>query len=192
MGGIVRDITDRKLAEEEIKKSNEQFIKLNAEKDKFFSIIAHDLKSPFKVFLNLTEIMADNIEDFSHQEFVEYSKSLNNTANNLYKLLENLLQWVQVQKGSVDFTPDNIDLSKMVSQSIDTFYQQAAQKRIVIINEIASKQKAFADEKMIETVLKNLLSDAIKFTNKDGKVIVKSEPSGNGTIEVSVEDKGVE
>jgi signal transduction histidine kinase len=80
----------------------------------------------------------------------------------------------------------------MVSQSIDTFYQQAAQKRIVIINEIASKQKAFADEKMIEKVLRNFLSDAIKFTNKDGKVIVKSEPSGNGTIEVSVEDKGVE
>ena len=95
------DITKRKLAEEEIKNNNEQLIKLNAEKDKFFSIISHDLKSPFIGFLNLTELMADSTEDFSPAEFVEYSKSLNEAARHLYKLLGNLLEWAQMQKGLI-------------------------------------------------------------------------------------------
>ncbi len=91
--GIIRDISRRKQDEEEINKSNELLTKHNAEKDKFFSIIAHDLKSPFIGFLNLTELMADSTEEFSTVQLVEYSKSLNQAAHNLYKLLENLLEW---------------------------------------------------------------------------------------------------
>jgi len=189
--GIIRDITQRKQAEEEIKKRNEQLIKLNAEKDKFFSIIAHDLKSPFNGFLNLTELMADSTEEFSPTELIENNKLLNESARNLYRLLENLLEWAQIQKGSIIFTPKESDLYKMVSQSIEIAYHQALQKRITIINEINSPQKIYADEKMIETVLRNLISNAVKFTRKDGKVIIKYRRSDNGTIEVSVTDNGI-
>jgi len=189
--GISRDITERKRAENEIKEKNEQLIKLNAEKDKFFSIIAHDLKGPFNGFLNLTELMADSNEKFSPDEFIEYSKLLNEAARSLYKLLENLLEWAQVQKGAINFTPKDSDLSKMVSQSIETIFQRALQKRISIINEIVHAQKVYADEKMISTVLRNLLSNAVKFTRTDGKAIVKSGSFDNDTIEVSVEDNGV-
>jgi PAS domain S-box-containing protein len=188
---VVRDVTERKQAEEEIKKYNKELIKLNAEKDKFFSIIAHDLKSPFNGFLILTELMSDTSEKFSPEEYAENSKSLNEAARILYKLLENLLEWAQLQKGSINFTPKDSDLSKMVSQSIETIYQRALQKRIEIINEIDDTQKVYVDEKMIDTVLRNLLSNAVKFTRKDGKTIIKSESLDGDKIEVSVEDNGV-
>jgi PAS domain S-box-containing protein len=189
--GTYIDISERKHIEDELKKSREQLIQLNATKDKFFSIIAHDLKSPFNGFLGLTELMADKTENFSLAEFTEQSKSLNKTAKNLYKLLENLLEWAQVQNGSINFTPQNSDLSKLVSQSVDTISQRALQKGITIINEVANSQKIYADEKMIGTVLRNLLSNAVKFTRKDGKVIASSKRLDNGTIEVSVTDNGV-
>ncbi|MDP1879659.1 MAG: CHASE domain-containing protein [Parachlamydiaceae bacterium] len=174
-----------------LEKTNNELSKLNATKDKFFSIIAHDLKSPFSGFINLTELMANKTENFSLDEFTEHSKSLNKAARNLYKLLNNLLEWAQIQNGSINFTPKDSDLSNLVSQSIDTFYQRAQQKRITIINEVANQQKVYADEKMIDTVLRNLLSNAVKFTRRDGKVIVKSKCFDNGTIQIAVEDNGV-
>ncbi len=191
LSAVGLDITDRKEVEAGIKVKNEQLVKLNSEKDKFFSIIAHDLRSPFNGLLNLTELMSDSRENFSPAEFADYSKLLNESARILYKLLENLLEWAQVQKGSIDFTPIDLYLSKIVSQNIDIIYQRALQKRIKILNEIDNTQRVFADEKMIDTVFRNLLSNAVKFTKIDGKVVVKSERSNNGTIEVSVEDNGV-
>ena len=135
--------------------------------------------------------MSDSSENFTSEEFIENSNLLNEAANNLYKLLENLLEWAQVQRGSINFTPIDADLSKMVLQSIESVNQRALQKRITINNEIVGTQKVLADEKMIGTVLRNLLTNAIKFTRKGGKVILKSERSNNGTIEISVEDNGV-
>lgn len=191
VGREIAHVIERKLAEEETRRHNEQLFKLNAEKDKFFSIIAHDLRSPFTGFLNLTELMADRTKNISLDEFAEYSKMLNQAAQNIFMLLNNLLEWAQIQKGSIKFTPKNSELSKMVSQSIDTIYQSAQQKRIAIINEINNPQKVYADEKSISTVLRNLLSNAVKFTRIDGKVTVKSRRYDDGTIEVSVEDNGV-
>lgn len=186
----IRDITERKHTEVIVKKTNEELTKLNAEKDKFFSIIAHDLKSPFNGFLNLTELMADSTEKFSQAEFAEYSKSLNKAARILYKLLDNLLEWAQIQNGSIKFTPKDSDLFIIASQSIDTINQRAQQKRITIINEIGNNEKIYADEKMISSVLRNLISNAVKFTRTGGKIIVQSEQS-NDTIKISVTDNGV-
>ncbi len=191
IGKEIAHIIERKLAEEETRRHNEQLFKLNAVKDKFFSIIAHDLRSPFTGFLNLTELMADRTASISLDEFADYSKLLNQAAQNIFMLLNNLLEWAQIQKGSIKFTPKISDLSGMVSQCIDTICQSALQKRITIINEINNPQNVYADEKSISTVLRNLLSNAVKFTRIDGKVTVKSRRFDGGTIEVSVEDNGV-
>ena len=189
--GILRDITERKQTEEKIKNSNEQLIILNAEKDKFFSIIAHDLKSPFSGFLNLTELMADGKVNYSQAEIVENSKALNKAARTLYKLLDNLLEWSQLQRGAIKFTPKISFLSKMIEGCIDTINQRAVQKNITIVNEVPVSLKVFVDDKMINTVLRNLLSNAVKFTRQNGKVMVRSAHSDNGTIEISVIDNGV-
>ena len=189
--GIGRDITERVKITKEIQDRNEQLTKLNAEKDKFFSIIAHDLKSPFTGLLGLTELMVDCSDSFTKEEFIEYSNSINQASQKLYKLLENLLEWAQVQRGTITFTPMNLDLAKIVSHSIDTIYQRAIQKQVTIINEITTSQQVFTDEKMTETVLRNLLSNAVKFTKSGGKIFVKAESIDDNTIRVSVEDTGV-
>ncbi len=183
--------TERNMAEEKIKISNKGLLKLNAEKDKFFSIIAHDLKSPFSGFLNLTELMADSTEKYSLAEFAEYSKTLNEAARHLYKLLENLLEWAQMQKGSISFLPKEFNLSTIALQNIEIISQRALQKKITIINEIPDSEIVYADEKMIGTVLRNLISNAVKFTRTGGRIIAKSERTFNRTLTVSVADNGV-
>ena len=183
--------TERNMAEEKIKISNKGLLKLNAEKDKFFSIIAQDLKSPFSGFLNLTELMADSTEKYSLAEFAEYSKTLNEAARHLYKLLENLLEWAQMQKGSISFLPKEFNLSTIALQNIEIISQRALQKKITIINEIPDIEIVYADEKMIGTVLRNLISNAVKFTRTGGRIIVKSERAFDGTLTVSVADNGV-
>jgi signal transduction histidine kinase len=170
---------------------SEQQDKLIATKDKFFSIIAHDLKSPFVGLLSLTELMADKTENFSLAEFAEFSKSLNETACNLYKLLENLLEWAMLQNGSINFTPKDFDLSKMISQGINTINQRALQKRITIINKIDNSQKVYADEKMISTVLRNLLSNAVKFTHQNGMVTISAKEIEDQMIEIFIKDSGI-
>ncbi|MBU0560140.1 MAG: CHASE domain-containing protein, partial [Bacteroidetes bacterium] len=167
---IITANTERKHNVDVIEKTNKELTKLNAEKDKFFSIIAHDLKSPFQGLIGMTELMADDTEIFSPAEFIEHSKSLNETAHNMYKLLEYLLEWAQVQNGTINFMPKDFELSGIVSQSIESIYQRALHKRITVINEITNSQKVYADENMIGSVLRNILSNAVKFTKTGGKV----------------------
>ncbi len=187
----VQDVTENKLAEEEIKIQNEKLLKINAEKDKFFSIIAHDLKSPFQGLLGMTELMADGSEEFTSENWVQNSKMLNRAAHNVYSLLDNLLEWSKVKRGLIDYTPNKLDLFKIVSKSIDSISDRALQKKITIENEIDSTLKVFADDRMILTVLRNLISNAVKFTKSGGKVTIKSERLSNGKIEISVADNGI-
>lgn len=187
----IRTAQERKNAEDELKKSYKQVTKLNAQKDKFFSIIAHDLRSPFNGLIGLTELMAERTSNFSQAELIEHSKILNNAVKKLYKLLEYLLEWAQIQNGAIKFTPKNFELSKLVAESIDTIYERTQQKNIEIINEIEKSQKVYADENMIGTVLRNLLSNAVKFTRAYGKINIKTEHPNNGTVTISIEDNGV-
>lgn len=186
-----RDITNRKRAEEEIKSTNEELIKLNAEKDKFFSIIAHDLRSPFMGLMGMSEIMAADVESYTRAEWKEFGKSMNKTTENIYKLINNLLEWSQLQKGILQFMPEVFNLKERVDQAIETINQRALQKGISILNKVEENQKVYADEKMIGSILRNLLSNAVKFTREGGEVIVNSRLSGNELIEISVSDTGI-
>ena len=161
------------------------------EKDKFFSIIGHDLKSPLQGLLGLSEILAIGDEDFSKAELAEYGKALHESTSNLFKLIENLLEWAQMQRGSIKFTPQELYLYKVISQNIETIKFRALQKGITIINEIPLIEKIYADEKMIDTILRNLFSNAVKFTRRDGKVIIRAKKIDSKLLEISVIDTGV-
>ena len=189
--GVDRDITDRKQAEADIKRTNEELVKINAEKDKFFSIIAHDLRSPFSGFLGLTEMLQENTQIFSQTEISDFSRVLNESAKKISLLLENLLQWAQMHRGAINFTPNELSLSELISGNVDQINQRAIQKGIIIQSEVFENQKVFADEMMINTILRNLLSNAVKFTRRGGKVTIGSKVLSDHWIEISVNDTGI-
>ncbi|MCK9279970.1 MAG: CHASE domain-containing protein [Melioribacteraceae bacterium] len=174
-----------------IENTNKELTRINTVKDKFFSIIAHDLKSPFQGFLSISDQMADESIEFSRVEFFEYSKLLNISARAYYKLLENLLEWAQVQKGSINYMPKDLDLTRIVSECIASIRSGAIYKGIAITNELQEKIRVNADEKMIGTVIRNLLSNAVKFTNHGGKINISSRETDNNMVVVSVSDNGM-
>ena len=195
---VARDITDRKKAEAEIQQKNLELIELNSSKDKFFSIIAHDLRSPFSGFLGLTKLMSENIHDFSLQELQRICNTMQTSANNLYQLLENLLQWSRIQRGLIDFNPEFCKLYLIVEKNIDIIYEFAKQKEIEIINKISQEIFVTTDLPMLNTILRNLISNAVKFTPRCGKIEIgtlaqSSEglKTSEGFIQIYVKDNGI-
>ena len=191
VASIGEDITDSKLAQAEIKHQNEQLQKINAEKDKFFSIIAHDLRSPFNGFLGLTKMMVEELPELTTDQIQKFAVSLQKSATNLYRLLENLLEWSQLQKGEVRFNPELIPLGLVVDESIVIIQLPAKNKHIEISVDIPDSLVAFADNYMLQAVMRNLVSNAVKFTTKGGKVCISAKTIDDNRIEISIEDTGI-
>jgi len=189
---IERDARALSELNDKLSDSESQLIELNKSKDRFFSIIAHDLKSPFTGFLGLTDLMMNNGKNLKSEDIVTLGASMNKSANNLYKLLENLLDWARIQSGNMDFEPIDFDLSSLVDDNISLQTDNLKRKQITIRNNIESILLVNADVKMIDTILRNLISNAIKFTNIGGNIEVnyKIEKS-NETAIISICDNGV-
>ena len=188
--GVTRNISERKKAEIELKQKNDELEKINAEKDKFFSIISHDLRSPFNGILGITKLMASDLKQFSMQEISDISHSLNQSANNLYRLLNNLLEWSRMHRGAMDFNPEYFHLNSIVKDLEKLFDDTAAQKEITLIDNVNENIFINADKNMMETVLRNLISNGIKFTKNGGKVTISAEKK-EGKVRISVEDTGI-
>ncbi len=170
---------------------SEQMLKeLNSSKDKLFSIIAHDLKSPFQPLIGLSEILVEEYDSISKEERDRFIRELNNTIKNQYKLVENLLDWSRIQTGRMEFLPEKINLSESVDSNISLLNQNALIKNIELINQVQNNNFVFADLNMLQSVIQNLISNAIKFTRPNGKVIISSE-TRNNHVEISVKDTGV-
>ncbi|MFP3861007.1 MAG: tetratricopeptide repeat protein [Bacteroidales bacterium] len=191
--------TNSILAEKyrEIKQTNEKLVhsqaelkKANATKDKFFSIIAHDLRNPFSALHGLTEHISKNFDEFSKVELKEFVTLVHSSAQQLMELVENLLFWSRSQKGKLNFSPQYIDLKDVIESAVNALEINAKEKNIDITSSIYHSAEVKADREMITTVLRNLLSNAIKYTPQSGKIeiITKEE---NGEISVSVIDDGV-
>lgn len=185
-----RDITDRKIAEQALRQSENNLRTINSEKDKFFSIIAHDLRSPFVSFLGLTEVMTQNISDMSLSDINKLAENLNLNANNLYRLLTNLLEWSSMQRGITKFNPVNFSLSELIGNNINLFKEQAQNKKITLTMRMTENISVTADKQMIDTVIRNLISNALKFTPQNGKIIVSAKTIEN-KIEITVQDTGI-
>ncbi len=194
--GFMIDSTEQKTAEEIIKQHNKQLEDLNKAKDKFFSIIAHDLKAPFSGFMGLTQLMAENIDLFGKDELRQISTNMNESAKNFYKLLENLLEWSRMQTGKIEFTPELIRISNIVNNNIKLVSQIAGQKGIIIKSLIPEFATINADINMVNTIVRNLISNAIKFTKPGGEVKIgiddstESERTDN-FVELYVSDNGI-
>lgn len=216
--GIATDVTESKVAQEEheelieeltasrdtitqdafraislnerLADSEEQLRQANATKDKFFSIIAHDLKSPIHSFTNLTEVIIKEFDKLEKEETLELLQAIFNSAKHLTSLLENLLQWSRTQSNRITLQPENIHIDQLIEHNLSLLNQNAANKKISLEHQKAGNQIAYADENMIYTVLRNIISNAIKFTHPGGKIRVISKGLGD-TVEVSIIDNGV-
>ena len=189
--GISRDITERKRVENEIKLKNEELLKLNIEKDKFFSIIAHDLRSPFTGFLGLTEVMARNVHNLTMKQIQDFAVNIKTSASNLFRLLNNLLEWSQIQKGIVVFSPSRVNFYTLADECVNLIKEAALSKEIEIELNVPIDLVLYADKNMLQTVIRNFVSNAIKFTPKHGKVIISAQSKDEEDIEISIKDTGI-
>ncbi|HNW50290.1 MAG TPA: ATP-binding protein [Prolixibacteraceae bacterium] len=189
--GISRNIDARKKAEIEIQQKNEELSRINAEKDKFFSIIAHDLRSPFASIVALTEMMADNTNPLTANDFLKYSKSLYKTASSTFNLLENLLEWSMLQRGITIFNPQPIYLNDFFNTSDEATLEIALKKNIKLVFPQNSSLTVWADQNMLRTIMRNLISNAIKFTQPGGTISVSTKKGNNSRVVFSIKDTGI-
>jgi len=187
----VIDLTEYKKIEASLNETTEKLKLLNDTKDKFFSIIAHDLRSPFQVFLSLTKTLAEDADSYTLKELSEAGESMYQTASNLFNLLKNLLEWAQIQKGSMSFQPEIFSISDLIFENVQILKKRGEQKGISIINNVSGTLQVYADEKMTNSILLNLLSNAVKFTKKDGVVTICAKELDNQMVEISVSDTGI-
>ncbi len=177
-----------------LRNTNEELKKLNEMKDRFFSIVSHDLRSPFAGILTMTDIIKNHANTFSKEELISMLQSLNETAQQTYKFIEDLLEWSRSQMGRIQMNIVEEDLYTIVTGTILTLKQQAEIKNIEIDSRIQSGTFAMFDNNMMATIVRNLISNAIKFTPKGGKITLKAEAieiEGKRFIRLAVSDTGV-
>ncbi len=210
--GIGRDITQRKQNELELeryknhleelvktrtsklKESEKKLKALNATKDKFFSIIAHDLRNPFSTLISFSDLLVKRYEYLDKATIMTYLQNILKTSQKGFRLLENLLEWSKSQTGKINRQPQGINLRNIVNENIDLFSSVANDKNIKLINNIASGINAYADSNMITTVFRNIISNSLKFTDTGGTVKISAEINNTKTspyIKINVTDNGI-
>jgi len=187
---IVRDITKRKMAEDSILQINAQLKELNDTKDKLFSIIAHDLRSPFNAILGYSELLSENIYNYDLKKSEEFAKQINFSAKRIPALIDNLLTWANTQTGKIVFAPVKLKLNAIMQEMVDVLESSAKIKNISLNTFQSGEIYVYADQNMLKTILRNLISNAIKFTHPGGKVDVYAMVNKD-VVQVTVSDNGV-
>lgn len=164
---------------------------LNRTKDKFFSIIAHDLRGPFNGLIELTKLMSDKSVDLSKSELQDLSARLNESAKNAFNLLENLLDWAKMNQGMIAYKPQKIRLREFVSMHLAAIQDLANRKGIITANNISSSTEVFADSYMLQAIIRNITINAIKFTKKGGFVSISAKLIDQSIVEVAINDNGI-
>ncbi len=164
---------------------------LNATKDKFFSIIAHDLRGPFNGFLGLTQVLAENLSDFTMPQLQDMLYAMKNSASNLYNLIVNLLEWSRIQRGLVTISPETFPLLPKISEILSITREALSAKEIKVSLDIPSNLLLFADINMFGSIMRNLITNAVKFTPKGGSIVVSAQPNSTNSIRISVKDTGI-
>lgn len=187
---VFNDITTFRKAEDALLKSEKELQVSNAEKDKFFSIIAHDLKNPFHSILNFSDLLLKDFSTYDKEEVLTFIKMIYESSRQAFNLLENLLHWSRARSGRMDLLSEKVDLNNIVTENICLLEVAATEKNIKITNSVTPKTFVDCDGNMISTVIRNIISNAIKFTRPAGKINITSREKAS-TSEVSVTDTGV-
>jgi PAS domain S-box-containing protein len=186
----LQDITIKKNAEVKLINYAEELEELNQSKDKFFSIISHDLRSPFNALLGISEYTTKFFDNLSKEDIKESIENMHSSAKKVYNLIQNLLEWTQIQTGGLEFEKSKIDLCEISKSILELYEETAKSKNINLTTNISNSIFLYADQYMIETILRNLVSNGIKFTHPTGSVSINAAVKSN-LVEVTVEDNGI-
>lgn len=187
---LIRDVTAQKKNEQQIIKIAEDLKQINNTKDKFVSIIAHDVKTPIIALIGYAEILSEDIEYLQPSEIKEFASNIVEISKQTVALLTNLLEWSRMQTGRLDYNPTILDSYKIVQNTLTLLKAGASNKNISIENHIEKNNFIYADENMIQSIFNNLITNAIKFTNVNGTITLNCEPEGR-MMRFSVSDNGV-
>ncbi len=186
----VRDITERKNAEQALKASEARLAELNATKDKLFSIIGHDLRGPFNSIIGFSNLLTNQVQQKDYEGVERYARIIRDSSYRAMDLLTNLLEWSRAQSGKIEFNPEYIELVTVINEVTDLLDDSAEQKSITISQHLPHNLPVFADKDMVLTILRNLISNGIKFTNPGGEVMIRADQQDDRVM-VSVVDSGV-
>ncbi len=194
----LQDLNKRLLEEKQkvdnlnikLKDSERHLIQVNKTKDQFFSIISHDLRNPFASIVSFSRILKRDIENLSRDELLEMANELDKSVIKINALLDNLLQWSRTQSGKIKFHPERFELKDIISDNMNLFSNTAREKNIQMSDQVEERLMVWGDVNMTNTIIRNLLSNALKYTEPGGMVVLKSRRF-NGMAEISVIDNGV-
>jgi signal transduction histidine kinase len=174
-----------------INKELQQLIQLNKDKNKFFNIIAHDLKSPFNSIVGFSKLLVEQVRKKDYNGIEKYAGIIEQSSNRAMDLLMNLMEWARSQTGRMEFNPEYCEMVRLINETIVLYDDIAGQKKISInTNILPANAVIFADKTMITTVLRNLISNAVKFTHSGGKITISAQENQN-ELKISVSDNGV-
>jgi PAS domain S-box-containing protein len=187
---LLRDVTNQKQNEIQILKIAEDLKQINDTKVKFVSIIAHDVRTPIIALIGYAEILADDIDDLQKSEIKEFASSIVEISKQTIGLLTNLLEWSRLQTGRIEFHPEPVNAYSISENTLSLLTSNSEQKNITIINKLDTETFVYADENMMQSIFNNLVTNAIKFTNRNGQIIL-SATRVEDMIRFSVKDNGV-
>jgi signal transduction histidine kinase len=187
---LLDEMKERSIAEEHLAHSNQELAQINVEKDKLFTILAHDLRSPLGSMMKLSELLVENSKDFDENEILDVADTLHKSATQTFQLLNDLLAWSAVQMGSGERENEVFPILNSIAENISLLSSDADRKQIKISLDVGPELTVFADKFAIQTVLRNLISNAIKFTQHQGEIIIKAEKH-NDIVKISITDNGI-
>ncbi|MES2728239.1 MAG: PAS domain-containing sensor histidine kinase [Bacteroidota bacterium] len=186
-----RDITNIMKAQQKLEESEVKLKSLNEEKDKFFSIISHDLRNPFIGFMGMTDVLLNDLSSLEKEDLQFIASNMNKSAKHLFELLENLLDWSCMQSGIYQFQPTSFNLNEQIENVIDTMEETFKTKEITIIKNFKANSVILADKNMINAIFRNLISNAFKFTPRGGSIGINIAVNVENNVEIEIKDTGI-
>lgn len=188
--GLHNDISESITQQNIINQQNKQLIELNASREKFMSIIAHDLRNPFNSILNLSELIVENFYEHNAENIIKFASYIHLAADKTFKLLDNLLTWSRAQTGKINFEPQKVEISNLLKENI-MFIKSTADNKKIKINMNLNEYFVWADILMTNTIIRNLLSNAVKYSKENGEIFIKTNQFDDNFIQICVSDNGI-